>query len=151
MDNFFGNYRICRVHVYHYVHAHWEIFFFFNQYCILFFWSTRCCQLRLKSLWFPLVQNCHNASCLYLYILHNCCLRFLLERLYYPGEIGNNGYAIFFFGGWGRLTRWNMVYVEMVSYHLYYMHIYYYHIKCYYFNHYYCCYCSAFVYYRTGA
>ena len=27
---------------------------FFNQYCILFFWSTRCCQLRLKSLWFPL-------------------------------------------------------------------------------------------------
>ena len=39
----------------------------------------------------------------------------------------------------------------MVSYHLYYMHIYYYHIKCYYFNHYYCCYCSAFVYYRTGA
>ena len=44
-----------------------------------------------------------------------------------------------------------MVYVEMVSYHLYYMHMYYYHIKCYYFNHYYCCYCSAFVYYRTGA
>ena len=44
-----------------------------------------------------------------------------------------------------------MVYVEMVSYHLYYMHIYYYHIKCYYFNHYYCCNCSAFVYYRTGA
>ena len=44
-----------------------------------------------------------------------------------------------------------MVYVEMVSYHLYYMHMYYYHIKCYYFNHYYCCYCSTFVYYRTGA
>ena len=32
-----------------------------------------------------------------------------------------------------------------------YMHMYYYHIKCYYFNHYYCCYCSAFVYFRTGA
>ena len=30
---------------------------------------------------------------------HNHCLGFLLGRLYYPGEIGNNGYAIFFEGG----------------------------------------------------
>ena len=44
-----------------------------------------------------------------------------------------------------------MVYVEMVNYHLYYMNMYYYHIKCYYFNHYYCCYCSAFVDYKTAA
>ena len=26
-------------------------------------------------------------------ILHSFCLRFLLERLYYPGAIGNNGYC----------------------------------------------------------
>ena len=33
--------------------------------------------------------------------MHNLCLR--LGRLLYPGEIGSNGYAIFFFGagGWG--------------------------------------------------
>ena len=103
MDNFFGNYRVCRVHVYHYMHT--ERYSFFLTSIVLFFWSTRCCQLRLKFLWFPLVQNCHNASCLYLYILHNCCLRFLLERLYYPGEIGNNGYAIFFFGGVGEVNK----------------------------------------------
>ena len=32
---------------------------------------------------------------------HNHCLGFLLGRLYYPAEIGNNGYAIFFLGGGG--------------------------------------------------
>ena len=39
----------------------------------------------------------HNAPCLPPNILHNHCLRFLLGRLKYPGEIENNGYAKF----WG--------------------------------------------------
>ena len=39
----------------------------------------------------------HNASCLLPTILHNHRLGFLLGRLYYPGEIENNGYAKF----WG--------------------------------------------------
>ena len=36
-------------------------------------------------------------------LLHNRCLRFLfLGRLYYPGEIGNNGYTnVFLWGGVG--------------------------------------------------
>ena len=39
----------------------------------------------------------HNAPCLPTKILHNHCLRFLLGRLKYSGEIENNGYAKF----WG--------------------------------------------------
>ena len=39
----------------------------------------------------------HNAPCLPPKPLLNHCLGFLLERLQYPGEIGNNSYAKF----WG--------------------------------------------------
>ena len=38
-------------------------------------------------------------------MLHNHCLGFLLGRLYYPGEIENNGYAIFFEGGGGGVNK----------------------------------------------
>ena len=34
----------------------------------------------------------NNAPFLSLKILHNHCLEFLLERMLYPGEDGNNGY-----------------------------------------------------------
>ena len=48
---------------------------------------------------------------------HNHCLGFLLGQLYYPGEIGNNGYAIFWGGGGGGLRggKCSMVFMKVVS------------------------------------
>ena len=47
----------------------------------------------------------HDAPCLPRKTLHSHCLRFLLERLQYPGEIGNNGDAKFGGVGWGGVNK----------------------------------------------
>ena len=41
------------------------------------------------------LQIYHNTPCFPPKIFHKHCLRFLLGRLQYPGEIGNNGYSKF--------------------------------------------------------
>ena len=50
---------------------------------------------KVKNSWMHHFQIDHNAPCLPLKILHNHCLTFLLGRLWYPGEIGDNGCAKF--------------------------------------------------------
>ena len=133
------------------LHAHREIFFFLTSIVFCFFEVPDVVNFAWSLYGFPwskiAIMHLVYISTFYITVVfdfswNDCTTQEKLETMVMQ---------FFLSGGWGRLTRWNMVYVEMVSYHLYYMHMYYYHIKCYYFNHYYCCYCSTFVYYRTGA